>query len=647
MKRAAITSRLRRWLNTLPIRDPVERSIASLLQVVLIGLIVVVILATIVIVLIPILSPQEKLNGIRSNLMGLLVVALPLSLLRRGYFRGSALIIISILFITPTLGVTVVFDLLNSGGILFQFTLAIILAGLLVGRRALALIYGLTIAVVGFAAFSGQNSASHLSIATNFILFNGLIALFVDRFGLTLRTALTDALEREGKLQNEMAERWQVEKKIERQNQRLKVLREIDLAILAAESVENIVSAALGHIRELIDCRRASLLLYDWKTNEGLLFDVRTIDETSIPQGLRVPQARFQDVIQTLSKNQPVLINDLTVLADPPPVFQSLIKEGLRSLCILPLLSQNNLIGAFNISSETPGFFDEQKINLGREVANQVAIAITQSNLIKELRDLNAELEGRVLERTAQLQASNKELESFSYSVSHDLRAPLRGIAGFSEALNSEYAEVLGEDGKHYLARIQGNTQRMAQLIDDLLSLARISRREMNQQEVNLSKLAGEIADELRAQEPQRKVEFEIEKQATTWGDAGLLKIVLANLLGNAWKFTSARAEAKIQFGVLPQMSLIQDENQEKRAEEKVFFVRDNGAGFNMTYVHKLFGAFQRLHSADQFPGTGIGLATVQRIINRHGGRIWAEAEVDKGATFYFVCGGSHESEKI
>ena len=182
-------------------------------------LIVVVILATIVIVLIPILSPQEKLNGIRSNLMGLLVVALPLSLLRRGYFRGSALIIISILFITPTLGVTVVFDLLNSGGILFQFTLAIILAGLLVGRRALALIYGLTIAVVGFAAFRGQNSASHLSIATNFILFNGLIALFVDRFGLTLRTALTDALEREGKLQNEMAERWQVEKKIERQNQ--------------------------------------------------------------------------------------------------------------------------------------------------------------------------------------------------------------------------------------------------------------------------------------------------------------------------------------------------------------------------------------------------------------------------------------------
>jgi len=165
----------------------------------------------------------------------------------------------------------------------------------------------------------------------------------------------------------------------------------------------------------------------------------------------------------------------------------------------------------------------------------------------------------------------------------------------------------------------------------------------MNQQQVDLSKLAGEVFDELRAQEPQRQVEFEIEEQAMVRGDAGLLKIVLANLLGNAWKFTSARAEAKIQFGALPQTSLSQDENGERRAEEKVFFVRDNGAGFNMAYAHKLFGAFQRLHSVDQFPGTGIGLATVQRIINRHGGRIWVEAEVDKGATFYFVCGGSHE----
>ena len=643
MKRVELTSRLRRWLNNLPIQDPVERRIAFLLQVVLIGLIVVVILATLILLAIPGLSVQEKLNAIRGNLMGLVVVALPLSLLRRGYFRGAALIIIIILFITPTLAVIIVFDLLNSGGILFQFTLAIILAGLLLSRRALALTYGLSAAVVGFAAVRGQNPASHLAIATNFILFNGLIALFIDRFGITLRMALTDALEREGELQIEMAERRQAEKKIERQNQRLQVLREIDLAILAADSVENIVSAALSHIRELIDCHRASLLLYDWETSEGSLFDVSTVNETSIPRGVRVPQAPFRDVIQTLSKNQPVLIKDLRDLADPPPVWKNLIKDSLRSLCILPLLSQDKLIGAFNMSSEIPDFFDEERVSLGREVANQVAIAITQSKLLKELRDLNAELEERVLKRTAQLQTSNQELESFSYSVSHDLRAPLRGISGFSEALSNEYADVLGEDGKHYLTRILGNTRRMTHLIDDLLSLARITRRDLKQQEVNLSKLAGEVADELRTQEPQRRVEFEIEEQVSAWGDAGLLKIALANLLGNAWKFTATRAEAKIQFGVDHQQPPSSDENREKRADEKVFFVRDNGAGFNMAYAHKLFGAFQRLHSAKEYPGTGIGLATVQRIIHRHGGRIWAEAEVDKGATFLFVLGASHE----
>ena len=364
MKRVPFTSRLRHWLNNLPIQDPIERRIASLLQVVLIGLIVVVILATIVLVTIPTLSVQEKLNGMISNLFGFLVVALPLSLLRRGYFRGSALIVIIILFITPTLAVTVAFDLLNSGGILFQFTLAIILAGLLVSRRALALTFGLSAAVVGFAAFLGQNPASQLAIAANFILFNGLIALFVDRFGITLRTALTDALEREGELQSEMAERKQAEKKIERQNQRLKVLREIDLAILAADSVENIVSAALSHIRELIDCRRASMSLFDWGTNEVLIFDVRMTGETSIPKGTRIPLALFQDMIQTLSKNQLVLINDLNALADPPPQIQSHIRNGLHSMCLLPLFSQNSLIGSFSCFLKPPVSSTRRKLTL-------------------------------------------------------------------------------------------------------------------------------------------------------------------------------------------------------------------------------------------------------------------------------------------
>jgi light-regulated signal transduction histidine kinase (bacteriophytochrome) len=303
---------------------------------------------------------------------------------------------------------------------------------------------------------------------------------------------------------------------------------------------------------------------------------------------------------------------------------------------LLPLFSQNSLIGSFSLFSESTGFFNEEKINLCREVANQVAIAIMQSNLLEALRAFNAELEQRVIERTIQLQAANKELEAFSYSVSHDLRAPLRAIDGFSQVLARKYAGRLGQDGEHYLTRIQENTRRMGQLIDDLLSLARITRREMQQDDVDLSKLAHEIAAELQAQEPERRVQFEIEEQAAARGDLGLLRIFLHNLLGNAWKFTSMRPQARIQFGVLQDSHPL---SQAEMGEGTVFFVRDNGIGFDMAYADKLFGAFQRLHTIDEFPGTGIGLATVQRIIHRHNGRIWVEAALDQGATFYFTLG--------
>ncbi len=447
-------------------------------------------------------------------------------------------------------------------------------------------------------------------------------------------------------LSTDITERKRAEEKLKRQNQRLKALREIDTAILASDSVENIVGGALSHIRGLIDCQRAGMALIDWEANEAVIFDVRTAGETSVTKGSRVPLTLLQAMPQAMSKplanNQPVLIHDLTELPDLPPILQILSKEGLRSVCILPLFSQGHQIGAFNMSSEIPAFFDEEKVNLGREVANQVAIAITQSNLVEALRKLNADLEARVIERTTQLQAANHELEAFSYSVSHDLRAPLRGIDGFSQALSRTHAKALGEEGKHYLARIQENTRRMGQLIDDLLSLARISRREMKREDVDLSRMAREIADELRAQEPGRRVEFEIQEQAEARGDAGLIKIVLQNLLGNAFKFTSTREQAKIQFGLLPSPRSPLPMGEGAGGEgENIYFVRDNGVGFDMAYADKLFGAFQRLHAMNEFPGTGIGLATVQRIIHRHGGRIWAEAEAGKGAAFYFTLGGN------
>jgi len=240
-------------------------------------------------------------------------------------------------------------------------------------------------------------------------------------------------------------------------------------------------------------------------------------------------------------------------------------------------------------------------------------------------RKLNEELELRVKQRTMQLKAANKELEAFAYSVSHDLRAPLRSMNGFSEILLEDYSDSLDTEGRDYLRRVRAASQRMAALIDDLLTLSRITRREIHHETVVLSALAHRIAAELQETQVDRDVEFVIEDGVLAEGDAGLLQVVLQNLMGNSWKFTSKQPHPMIQLGVT--------ENDGERA----YFVRDNGAGFDMEYVDKLFGAFQRLHLDEDFAGTGIGLATVQRIIHRHGGRVWAEGEVGQGATFYFT----------
>ena len=245
----------------------------------------------------------------------------------------------------------------------------------------------------------------------------------------------------------------------------------------------------------------------------------------------------------------------------------------------------------------------------------------------EEILLLNQELEARVIDRTRQLKLANSELEAFTYSVSHDLRAPLRAIDGFSEALLEDYEDQLDKEGQQYLHVLRDGCHEMNALIEGLLKLSHFSRGEMDRQSVDLSALVASVATELRKAEHGRHVDVRIALGVEAVADSRLLKAVLENLIGNAWKYTSKKTDARIEFGV------------EQQQDEAVYFVRDNGAGFDLAYADKLFKPFQRLHKASEFPGTGIGLATVQRIIHRHGGKIWAHGAVGEGATFFFTLG--------
>ena len=266
------------------------------------------------------------------------------------------------------------------------------------------------------------------------------------------------------------------------------------------------------------------------------------------------------------------------------------------------------------------------------DIVGALAVGLDISDRLRaeqDIRALNSSLESRVADRTRELQEALEELESFSYSVSHDLRAPLRSINGFSLAVLERSGDRLDDEGRSYLERVRSATQRMGKLIDDLLALSRVGRTELIAEPLDLGKMAQDQAEALKEGDPGRQVEFVVAEDVTGFGDQRLIEAVMENLIGNAWKFSSKHSTARIEFG------------KQEQNGETVYFVKDQGAGFDMEYSDKLFLPFQRLHPTGEFEGTGIGLATVKRIIQRHGGRIWAEGEVEKGATFYFTLGNN------
>jgi PAS domain S-box-containing protein len=318
-----------------------------------------------------------------------------------------------------------------------------------------------------------------------------------------------------------------------------------------------------------------------------------------------------------LERGERVIVEDVeqSPIFIGTPALDIQLKADIRGIQSTPLVSRSGkTLGMFSTQYKTPHRPDDRTLRLLDLLARQAADIIESKAADDELK-----------RRTAELEASNKELEAFSYSVSHDLRAPLRSITGFSAVLLEDYNDELDKEGKSYLKKISDSGELMGQLMDDLLKLSRVTRSDLTIEKVDLSDMAQKIISDLASDEPKRKVKVTIAPNMTANGDKNLLGLVLQNLLGNAWKYTSKTLEPRIEMGTVEYIG------------KQAYFVRDNGVGFDMTYANKLFQPFQRLHKATEFAGTGIGLATVQRIIRRHGGEVWAEAKVGEGATFYFT----------
>jgi signal transduction histidine kinase len=319
---------------------------------------------------------------------------------------------------------------------------------------------------------------------------------------------------------------------------------------------------------------------------------------------------------------QAAVIED--IYADPRVPADAYRPTFVKSLVMVPIRTIAP-IGAIG------NYWAERRLATAEEVRLLQALADSASVAMENV-ELYRDLENRVRDRTAELETANRDLEAFSYTVSHDLRAPLRSVDGFAAALEEECAGQLDDTGRKHLSRVRFSAKLMSEMIDDILSLSRVSRQEVKDEEVSLTEVACGVLEDLRRAEPARKVETVVADGLTAWGDRGLLRVALQNLLENAWKYTSKTPAARIEFGRAPATP-----GSDGGGKQEIFFVRDNGAGFDMAYAGKLFNPFQRLHSKQEFEGSGVGLATVDRVIRRHGGRVWPEAAVGKGAVFYFT----------
>jgi len=410
----------------------------------------------------------------------------------------------------------------------------------------------------------------------------------------------------------------------QRHARRLTMLHGIDRAVAGDESPQAIAGAVIRALRELLDVPRVVINIFDLGSGEVEWLAAAGRRRIHVGPGVRY-SIRLMGDVEALKRGEPQVVD--THKLPPGPETEALLASGVHIYMVTPMIARGELIGAVSFGGETATFPDEQ-MSIAREVATQLAIAVMQARLYERVKHHAEDLEVRVRERTTELEAANAELDAFSYSVSHDLRAPLRAVDGYTQMLEEDHGGKLDAEGTRLLAAVRSNSQRMSQLIDDLLAFSRLGREPLQTRPVRLDELVGQVIEETRAENGQRNIEFRMDELGTVDADPALLKQALANLLRNAVKFSAKKDHAVVQVGCRSDAGL---------ATSKTYYVKDNGVGFDMKYSDRLFGVFQRLHRASEYPGTGVGLAIVQRIIHRHGGTIWAEARPDEGATFYFT----------
>jgi light-regulated signal transduction histidine kinase (bacteriophytochrome) len=426
---------------------------------------------------------------------------------------------------------------------------------------------------------------------------------------------------------------------IEQTNQQQALFRVIS-RIRESLDIDTVFKTTAIEVRKLLTADRVGMFRFypdtGWDDGEFVSEDVDPAFASAMAQ--KVHDHCFGDQFAShYSQGRIQAVADIYQAGLSDCHIQILAQFQVRANLIVPLLQGQELWGLLCIHQcSAPRQWQPIEIDFVSQIANHLGVALQHAQLLTELRNEVAEkqqsqereqvLNQGLRQAIVELRAVNHELEAFSYSVSHDLRAPLRSVDGFSQALLEDCYNQLDTSGQDYLNRIRAATQRMGYLIDDLLTLSRVTRSDIQIESVNLSRLAHEICTDLQQRQPDRSIEFVIQPGLLTQGDERLLRVALENLLNNAAKFTSKHSHAKIELGTLTQND-----------DSLVYFVRDDGAGFDMRYTSKLFSPFQRLHAMQEFPGNGIGLATVQRVVRRHGGRVWAESKLEGGATFYFT----------